>query len=381
MDADALMDYVQSAKAHALMATRERKRDVDIKCFRRTRRMCQGFTVWYLLTWIACWLTENHTGESWVQANRWATAIEFMSTGFAETAAIAELLLTLPSKAGGRAAITHFVMCELPRACLAFRPRSRCSRRLRSYELIFLVGTVKLYAELNTLGIEGVYPSDTAQYAVIHTFKMVGCPVLFSLARSELYERFSDRRYEQAICYFGSLLKIFSIQVTLFTLLIILSAVKISDPPVPEQLLAATTLSVALPQHFILMTCLKDAGRISAQRLAHLQLRTTEVLAFLAIALFVLVGFVAYILAVEASDMLLVPGSRIGRTVYYISNYVYFVAVALVLLEVHLARKHRFNHEQKHTPAGDAQPAADMSVSSFPASSSKSSVGGRVEHV
>ena len=201
-----------------------------------------------------------------------------------------------------------------------------------------------------------MHPSDTAQYAVIYTLKMVICPVLFSLARSELYDRYSHRRYEQALSYTAPLIKVFSIQVTLFTALIILSAVKVSDPPGPEQLLAATTLSVALPQQFILMTCLKDAGRISAKRLAHLQLRASEALAFLSIALFVLVGFVAYILAVEASEMLLLPGSRIGRTIYYVSNYVYFVAVALVILEVHLARKHRVN-EKAHTQAGAAKVA------------------------
>ena len=149
MDVDALMDYVQSAKGPTPMATRERAHDVPLSAFRRTRVVCLGFTVWYLLTWIACWVTENKTDESWVQANRWTTAIEFMSTGFAETATIADLLLTLPSKAGGRAAIAHFVMCELaspacaslcailsslltlPRLCLPFQVRAHLSRRDR----------------------------------------------------------------------------------------------------------------------------------------------------------------------------------------------------------------------------------------------------------
>ena len=96
---------------------------------------CMCFTVWYTITWIVVLSTQQNLMDciekniflkDWFKCNTeekdindsW-TVFEFMSTGVAETATLAHLLLTLPAKAGGAEAVLHF----------------------RAYMVVFIIGT------------------------------------------------------------------------------------------------------------------------------------------------------------------------------------------------------------------------------------------------
>ena len=107
--------------------------DVDLKHFRRVRYICRTITLAYALTWIGVHAgmdlgprpASYETEEEWAAAvanwttaydgslhkkfNDWINPVEFLYTGLAETASVTELLITLPSEAGGRAGAAHFI--------------------------------------------------------------------------------------------------------------------------------------------------------------------------------------------------------------------------------------------------------------------------------
>lgn len=128
------------------------------------------------------------------------------------------------------------------------------------------------------------------------------------------------------------------------TLFLVIIAGFVAEGGVPDvgRLLAATTLSVALPQSYVLTVCVRDASNLDPQRLATFTLHWGEVLSFFAIGLFALVGLAAYFLALQvggAASTLLT--TELGRTIYYGAQGVYFGAVALVGREVNIAARRR----------------------------------------
>ena len=350
---------------------------VPLSEFRRPRIMCMSMTLIYFISWVCvlstgswplqttqcdidAWVTGNYTEfAAWSTKYRsfnevrtavssahplsppfallnaamaswqWVSVIEFMWTGITETATIADLLLTLPSAEGGAWAVAHFIV----------------------YEAIFLSGTAALYTLLCN-------PATVAAYATIHVVKATVAGFLFFMARRRLYQRAQtqQRRYEQAATYFGSLLKIGGVQFTLFLALVAVFATECHreggtcSPPSAERLLAATTLSVALPQSFMLILCIKGASRLTPESVAKLKLTCFQACALAGIAAFAISGCIAYFLAVEGGTILDRASAGIGRAVYYTSNIVYGIALMLVSVEIYFAGAGSSDHS-KERPA------------------------------
>ncbi len=314
--------------------------------FRKARYVCRSFTVFYFLSWVAVQATlldKTATVFNWGDArvknfHEIATVIEFMFTGIAESATIMELLITLPSKRSGPEAVWHF----------------------RLYELIFAVGTATLYGRLgHQNGWAKPYEwGHIPAYIVIHAIKALLVGWMFGIARMRLYDRYATARYKQAARYLADLLRIIGVQVTLF--LIMIAGFTSGGVPSTARLLAATTLSVSLPQSFMLTVCLRDTGGISADRLARLKLFSHEAFAFVAIALYAFVGIFAYFLAIEAGDSLFFDvastsdAENAARWFYYIACICYLVAAAMVGQNV-VKRKSRDEEQRERSRRAQEQ--------------------------
>ena len=103
-------------------------------------------------TAVANWTT-TYDGSLHKKFNDWINPIEFLYTGLAETASIFELLITLPSEAGGRAAVEHFI----------------------AYQLFFMVGVVALYFRLYFHGFIDRMPPDARRTHRPHVLSRLLC--------------------------------------------------------------------------------------------------------------------------------------------------------------------------------------------------------------
>jgi hypothetical protein len=323
--------------------------DVDLKSFRRVRIILRLITLAYALTWIGVHAgmdlgprpASYETEEEWATAvanwtttydgslhkkfNDWINPIEFLYTGLAETASIFELLITLPSEAGGRAAVEHFI----------------------AYQLFFMVGVVALYFRLYFHGFIDRMPPDAREdmgvgletgfiYLVLHIPKTVLGSWVMLLARHRLYDRFSSSRYERAAEYTGALMRLMGIQLTVF-IAFVASSIH-TGPPSTARLMAATTLCVALPQTFWLAVCIRDA-RVSrdsgdiAIRLVRGEFYALELSAYGAISVFALIGLLAYFLALEGDKAAWLTEYS-ARVLMFSCNGVYLLALGLVGFEM-----------------------------------------------
>ena len=99
-------------------------------------------TFWYAITWcivFGLWSSTGIQPETWVM-------VEFMCTPLAETATLAELLQTLPSKESGPAAVRHYF----------------------AYKFIFAIGTCTFYAHYaKNLIFAIIYPVVHCSEAVV----------------------------------------------------------------------------------------------------------------------------------------------------------------------------------------------------------------------
>ena len=120
--------------------------------------------------------------------------------------------------------------------------------------MIFAVGTGVLYGRLAWAGFAAWHHMFI--YLAIHFTKAALGAAVFFIARGQLYDRFAGRRYAQAASYLGSILRLAAAQFLLF-LLVIMRADEMFIVSTPR-LLAATTLSVSLPQAFILLVFVRD---------------------------------------------------------------------------------------------------------------------------
>ena len=302
------------------LLNREEAPDVPLSQFRKPRFACKAFTFFYFLTWVAVHATLHEqialiNGEDFdadvLEFHQWASTFEFMSTGLAETACVADLLLTLPSKDGGAAAVRHFIV----------------------YEAVFAIGAAFLYGRFAWHGVEPDW-TPVGVYLLIHVSKAAICSAIFLLVRRVLYARFADRRFEQAAKYFASLLNIAGVQILLFML--ILAGAEDGAVSV-QRLLAATTLSVSLPQAFILMVCVRDAKTITSAQIVTLGFSCTDTLAMFFVTAYTLVGVFSYFLAVTAQEQGLTLMMD-TRYLYYGACATYVVATAVVGVSLRDAR-------------------------------------------
>ena len=267
------------------------------KKYRRTRALCRSATLSWAVLWVLV-LTPS------IKAGYWSV-LEFMMTPVAETAALIELLVTLPSQKAGPEAVLHY----------------------RVLQVIYATGTGILYQK--NLGL-------AAWYVAIHLIKAVYVGWLRRLARERLYDKFVTRCDEQAVSYLESLLKILGTQLALLALAV---GEYMNSGLDLGYLLATMTLSSVLPAAFIFLVFVRDAGNITRDRITTLDFRPLEVASFGAIGAFALTGILAY--AVD-SDSISVAS---GRGYYFTYEIVYFVAAGLVGLVVHRASE----SSKKHT--------------------------------
>ena len=327
---------------------------VDLRNFRRVRIILRLITLAYALTWIGVHAgmdlgprpASYETEEEWAVAvanwttaydgslhkkfNDWINPVEFLYTGLAETASICELLITLPSEAGGRAGVEHFI----------------------AYQLFFMVGVVALYFRLYFHGFIDRMPPLAREemgvgletgfiYLLLHIPKTVLGSWVMLLARHRLYERFSTNRYERAAVYTGELMRLMGIQLTVF-IAFVASNFHGGDPPSLARLLAASTLCVALPQTFWLVVCIRDA-RVSgdsgdiANRLVRGEFYPLELSEYAAISVFTLIGLLAYFLALEG-DKAAWLNEYYARMLMFICNGVYLIALGLVGFEMRVRK-------------------------------------------
>ena len=268
------------------------------KKYRRTRALCRSATLSWAVLWVLV-LTPS------IKAGYWSV-LEFMMTPVAETAALIELLVTLPSQKAGPEAVLHY----------------------RVLQVIYATGTGILYQK--NLGL-------AAWYVAIHLIKAVYVGWLRRLARERLYDKFVTRCDEQAVSYLESLLKILGTQLALLALAV---GEYMNSGLDLGYLLATMTLSSVLPAAFVFLVFVRDAGNITRDRITTLDFRPLEVASFGAIGAFALTGILAY--AVIDSDSISVAS---GRGYYFTYEIVYFVAAGLVGLVVHRASE----SSKKHT--------------------------------
>ena len=314
--------------------------DEDLGDFFRVRLACMCFTVWYTITWIVVLSTQQNLMDciekiiflkDWFKCNTeekdvndsW-TVFEFMSTGVAETATLAHLLLTLPAKAGGAEAVLHF----------------------RAYMVVFIIGTAVLYSMFALRGsdnpwssggtVESNQPSDgiagawwdVGLYIGINLMKLMLVGELYRVAAKRLRAR--DGRQARTAGYLRDLLKIFGVQVTLFVAMVAQRAD--SMPPI-SRLMAATTISQALPETFLLVVCMRDVIKLNPQSLAKLKLSAMQVASFACLGLFSL--FVLYVYLVELqSENMSAETNRSNRRLYWISKGLFLSSAALILHQI-----------------------------------------------
>ena len=237
--------------------------DVELRKFRGPRLVMISITAIYALlcVLVTAYKHPPDCEENWCLVGDWIEVIEFVWTGLAESATLADLLLTLPSREGCMWAVLHFC----------------------SYELVFLLFTATLYGRLAAEGVESWW--IMVAYILIHAFKGLFVGRLLQVARNLLYDRYETKRDEMAAAYLAQLLGIMGVQVTLGGITLASFAVS-NDPPNIGVLLATTTLSIALAQSFILNVCLKDASSLEPSRIATMNLYPTEWAAFFSVTLF-----------------------------------------------------------------------------------------------
>ena len=312
--------------------------DVDLKSFRRVRIILRLITLAYALTWIGVHAgmdlgprpASYETEEEWATAvanwtttydgslqkkfNDWINPVEFLYTGLAETASICELLITLPSEAGGRAGVAHFI----------------------AYQVVFMAGVVPLYFRLYSYGFIGLETGFI--YFILMAAKTGLGAWVMTLGRQRLYDRFSSSRYERAAVYTGELMRLMGIQLTVF-IAFVASSIH-TGPPSTARLMAATTLCVALPQTFWLVVCIRDA-RVSgdsgdiANRLVRGEFYALELSAYGAISVFALIGLLAYFLALEGDKAAWLTEYS-ARVLMFSCNGVYLLALGLVGFEMRM---------------------------------------------
>ena len=271
--------------------------DAKLCTFRRARAACYFVTLVYLLLWIVELFSPYRT-SGW-------TVIEFMWTPIAETATVVELLVTLPSKDGGPAAVRHYLVLQI----------------------IFALGTCLLYAWKHKKVELGF------TYLTIILVKAVLVGWLRGLARERLYDRFATMRREQAIAYLMKLLEIFGLQVAMLAGTYGQYKKKGLNR---ASLFAATSLSSVLPASFLLLIFVRDAGTISSERLSTFAFTAHEAAALTAIGAFAIIFVFAYAVDIENTSPYL------ARFLFFGYQGVYFVAAALVGIVVSKADKRSF---------------------------------------
>ena len=131
--------------------------------------------------------------------------------------------------------------------------------------------------------------------------------------------------------YLMDIFKIVGVQVTLFLAMV----AQIPDAmPSPGRLMAATTVSQALPETFLLIVCMRDVIKVDAQNLAKLKLSATQAATIACLSLFSL--GVLYVYLVELQSENVTPAqNRSNRRLYWISKGLFLSSAALILCQIH----------------------------------------------
>ena len=284
--------------------------------FWRVRLACRSVTVAYLVTLVLALATFKAEKEPWSILNNFATHVEFLSTGFVETAIIAELLLTLPSSDRGVPAIWHYL----------------------AYELLLMFGTAILYGPL--LQSWDLIPL----YGGVHLAKGFGIGFILFVARQRLRQHFFSEGglpnvYVHTLKYMADLLKVLGLQITLCIALIASFVIEPQSDSRPNigRLLAITLYSSMLAQSFVLTIIVRDAGTLRADRIATLDFSLVEALSMVGIAAFSAIGLFAYFLALEDGKNTVTE--EMGRMLYFGAYAAYFTTAACVYCLVHQAER------------------------------------------
>ena len=99
--------------------------------------------------------------------------------------------------------------------------------------------------------------------------------------------------------------------------------------------MAATTLSVSLPQTFFLTMCLRDTKQIDARQLLTLNLSFADTFAALCVSAFAILGVVSYFVAIVSHELELNVTLFSTRRLYYAACMTYLVAVLFVGISLH----------------------------------------------
>jgi hypothetical protein len=299
--------------------------------FWRLRLACRSVTFVYFVLWVLVLATQSRSTppsvpacpDSWCILYDTAGTVEFLWTGLVETATIAELLLTLPSSDRGVPALRHYL----------------------AYELLFLLGTAILYWRMPPQ--RHLVPL----YVGVHLIKGFGGGYVLFVARRRLRQHLFSQGglravYEQTLKYMAELLKVFGTQIALCVALAAAFIIERSRPNY-GRLLAASTLSIALTQSFVLTVFVRDAGTLRADRIATLDFSLVEALTLVGIVAFSTIGLYAYFLALEdggkeavTEELTFGPGIWVsGRMLYFGAHAVYFSAAACVGWLMHQAER------------------------------------------
>jgi hypothetical protein len=306
--------------------------------FWRVKVACRSVIALYYAAWVLVFATHHASAPPGVSCgnssmctfNDRVTEVEFLMTGLAETSSIAEILLCLPSQRlndHGRSAIGVYLV----------------------YEALFGVCTGVLYAILQR-------PDLVAGYLTLHLIKgAVGGIILDMLRRRlrEICDVAGGQRvlFKLAGKYMVEIVKVFTAQIGLMIALIAAFFIE-KKRPNHGRLLAATTLSVALTQAYVLVVCVRDAGGLRADAIAKLTFTATELVAVFAILAFSVIGTFAYFLALEDGGQQIVDEAA-GRTLYFSAHAVYLLAagaVGLLMQSAKARQKAKLNKASEMAP-------------------------------
>ena len=313
-------------------------------------------TFWYAITWcivFGLWSSTGIQPETWVM-------VEFMCTPLAETATLAELLQTLPSKESGPAAVRHYF----------------------AYKFIFAIGTCIFYAhyakntifaiiypvvhcsEAVVIGVGYAYNPTPEIPAYAHLFPSLSIlslcaslrfarqQLLRLRARERLYEKFGAARSHRSMVYLGELGRVLTAQ----ALLIMATGASFlkkrkgnndseEDSSFLVELFAATTLAMAASQSFELTVFVRDASSLSIRRLSMFKFTPRESTAFAAIFVFTMVNVLLYMFSGTLTFTEAV-------TFYWLSLGTYFLATCAVGAVVESTRR---GNDRRNANSGERE--------------------------
>jgi len=168
------------------------------------------------------------------------------------------------------------------------------------YCFVFVLGTFTLYVRLARAGGNSLAEWCIAfYYVIIHGIKAAMVGRLLTLTRFLLYTRYAKRRYEQAATYLAALLRIVWLQLVLFV-------VVAATGPTLERLFAATTLSISMPQSFVLsVVAMRDTGgtgALPAAKMTTMNYTCIELSAFVLIVTYGILALLAYFMAIGLGE-------------------------------------------------------------------------------